>query len=62
MKLNTRRIGKKLTTVGVEILILFLKPEIKILTLSFFSYILIYLPGAGVFAFSILNHILIIVV
>ena len=43
MKLNTRRIGKELTMVSVEILIRFL----------IFSYILIPLPGAGFLAFSI---------
>ena len=55
MKLNTRRIGKELSMISVEILILFLKPEIK----PFFSYILISLPGAGFLAFSIFSKQLI---
>ena len=53
VELNTRLIGKELTMVSVKILFLFLKPEIKTLTLPFFSNILISLPGAGFLAFSI---------
>ena len=54
MKLNTRRIGKELTMVSVEILILrFLKPEIKLKHYHFFSYILISLPDAVFFLRSV---------
>ena len=55
MKLKTRHISKELTMVSVEILILSLKPDIKLLTLPFFSTILISLPGAGFLAFSIFS-------
>ena len=53
MELNTRLIGKELTMVSVEILILFLKPEIKLQHYHFFSNILISLPGADFLEFSI---------
>ena len=43
-------VGKELTMVSVEILILFLKSEIyQTLTLSFFAKILNSLPGAAFF-------------
>ena len=56
VKLNTRLIGKELTMVRVNILLLFFKPEINLLTLPFFANILISLPGAGFLAFSIYSE------
>ena len=56
MQLNTRRIGKELTMVSVEILILFLKSEIKLYNYHFSRIYLISLPGAGFLAFSIYLH------
>ena len=53
MELHTRLIGKELTMVSVEILILSLEPEIKLKHYQFSRISPISLPGAGFLAFSI---------